>query len=72
VAGLGNIDDIISTVRDGSSTTIINFTLGTDIDRATNDVRDALRGFGRICPPAFRSPEFSGWSLKAVPSLPMR
>jgi hydrophobe/amphiphile efflux-1 (HAE1) family protein len=42
VAGLGNIDEIRSTVTDGSSTTVINFTLGTDSDRATNDVRDAI------------------------------
>ncbi len=42
VAGLGNIDQIISTVTDSSSTTVINFTLGVDVDRATNDVRDAI------------------------------
>ncbi|NJN20673.1 MAG: efflux RND transporter permease subunit [Leptolyngbya sp. RL_3_1] len=42
VAGLGNIDEIRSTVTDGSSTTVINFTLGIDVDRATNDVRDAI------------------------------
>jgi len=39
VAGLGNIDNIISTVDDGVSTTTVNFLLGTDSDRATNDVR---------------------------------
>ncbi|MEM1279860.1 MAG: efflux RND transporter permease subunit, partial [Cyanobacteria bacterium P01_H01_bin.152] len=42
VAGLGNIDQILSTISDGNSQTIINFVLGTDTDRATNDVRDAI------------------------------
>jgi multidrug efflux pump subunit AcrB len=42
VAGLGNIDELRSTITDGSSTTVINFTLGMDTDRATNDVRDAI------------------------------
>jgi hydrophobe/amphiphile efflux-1 (HAE1) family protein len=42
VAALGNIDNIISTVEDGKSTTTVNFLLGTNIDRATNDVRNAI------------------------------
>jgi hydrophobe/amphiphile efflux-1 (HAE1) family protein len=56
VAGLGNIDDIISTVRDGASTTIINFTLGTDIDRATNDVRDAITRIRQDLPASVQEP----------------
>ncbi|MGB3533188.1 MAG: efflux RND transporter permease subunit [Microcoleaceae cyanobacterium] len=42
VAGLGNIDQLNSTVRDGVSTTTVSFILGTDSDRATNDVRNAI------------------------------
>ncbi|AFZ30084.1 acriflavin resistance protein [Gloeocapsa sp. PCC 7428] len=42
VASLGNIDSMISTVNDGVSTTVVNFVLGTDSDRATNDVRNAV------------------------------
>ena len=37
VAGLGNIDELRSTVTEGVSTTVINFDLGTDTDRATNN-----------------------------------
>ncbi|WP_422394181.1 hypothetical protein [Nostoc flagelliforme] len=33
---------MISTVSDGNSKTTINFILGTDSDRATNDVRKAI------------------------------
>ena len=42
VAGLGNIDNLTSTVNDGSSNTIIEFDLGVDTEQATNDVRDAI------------------------------
>lgn len=42
VAGLGNVDHIRSTVNEGSSSTNVEFAIGTDIDRATDDVRNAV------------------------------
>ena len=65
VAGLGNIDNIISTVNDGVSTTIINFDLGIDSDRATNDVRNAVAQIRQNLPQDINEPiiqrlEFSG------------
>ncbi|WOD41499.1 efflux RND transporter permease subunit [Nodosilinea sp. E11] len=65
VAGLGDIDEIRSTVRDGSSNTVISFILGTDVDRATNDVRDAVTRIrqdlpGSIQEPVIRRLEFGG------------
>lgn len=42
VAGLGNIDYMTSTVNEGASKTTVNFLLGTNSDRATNDVRNAV------------------------------
>lgn len=42
VAGLGNVDHIRSTVSEGSSSTNVEFAIGTNIDRATNDVRNAV------------------------------
>ncbi len=42
VAGLGSIDHIQSTVTDGSSVTTIEFAIGSNTDRAVNDVRDAV------------------------------
>ncbi len=44
-AAVGNVqgvDEINSTVREGNSSTFIMFELGTPIDRAVNDVRDAV------------------------------
>ncbi|MEH1871292.1 efflux RND transporter permease subunit [Nostoc sp.] len=65
VAGLGNIDYMISTVSDGSSNTTINFVLGTDSDRATNDVRNAIAQIRQDLPQDINDPivqrlDFSG------------
>jgi HAE1 family hydrophobic/amphiphilic exporter-1 len=42
VAGLGDIKHITSTVNDGVSTTVVEFNIGKDVDRAVNDVRDKV------------------------------
>ncbi|MEM8832848.1 MAG: efflux RND transporter permease subunit, partial [Cyanobacteria bacterium P01_G01_bin.19] len=42
VANLDGIDELSSTVTDGSSRTVINFDLGVDSDRAVNEVRNAV------------------------------
>ncbi|MBU2168341.1 MAG: efflux RND transporter permease subunit [Alphaproteobacteria bacterium] len=42
VAGLGEVEDISSTVNDSVSTTAITFQLGVDLEKATNDVRNAV------------------------------
>ncbi len=56
VAGLGNIDTIISTVNDGVSNTLVNFLLGTDSDRATNDVRNAVAQLRQSLPQDIEEP----------------
>ena len=65
VAGLGNIDELRSVVTDGVSNTTINFDLGTDSDRATNDVRNAIAQIRQSLPQDINDPivqrlEFSG------------
>ena len=65
VAGLGNIDALRSTVTDGVSTTTIEFVLGTDTDRSTNEVRNAVSQIRQDLPPDINDPivqrlEFSG------------
>ncbi len=65
VAALGNIDNMISTVNDGVSTTVINFLLGTNTDRATNDVRNAVAQVRQNLPQDINEPivkrlEFAG------------
>lgn len=68
VASLGNIDSMISTVNDGVSTTVVNFVLGTDSDRATNDVRNAVAQTRQSLPQDINEPivqrlEFAGGSI---------
>ena len=56
VAGLGNIDELRSTVTDGLSRTIISFVLGTNSDRATNDVRNAVAQIRQSLPQDINDP----------------
>lgn len=68
VAGLGNIDELTSTVTEGISTTTVSFVLGTDSDRATNDVRDAVAQIRQDLPQDVNEPivkrlEFAGGSI---------
>lgn len=65
VAGLGNIDQLTSTVADGSSRTVISFDLGVDTEEATNEVRDAITRIRQDLPqdaqePVVRKLEFFG------------
>ena len=68
VAGLGRIDQLQSTVTDGRSQTIINFELGTNSDRATNEVRNAVAQVRTELPQGIQEPvverlDFSGGAI---------
>ena len=65
VAGIGNIKHITSTVNEGVSTTTIEFVLGTNSDRAVNDVRNEVSKIRQQLPQAIDEPivervEFTG------------
>lgn len=65
VAGLGNIKHITSTINEGISSTIIEFELGTNSDRATNDVRNEIAKTRQQLPQGIDEPvvqrlEFTG------------
>lgn len=77
VAGLGNIDEINSVVSDGTSITTISFVLGTDSDRATNDVRNAIAQIRQDLPEEINEPivqrlEFAGGSIMTYAVLSER
>ncbi|MEM1369495.1 MAG: efflux RND transporter permease subunit [Cyanobacteria bacterium P01_H01_bin.15] len=68
VAGIDNLEEILSTVTDGRSVTTIEFTLGSDADRATNDVRNAVSQIRQDLPPDIEEPivrrlEFAGGAI---------
>jgi hydrophobe/amphiphile efflux-1 (HAE1) family protein len=56
IAGLGSVRHINSTVGDGSSTTFIEFELGVDQERVTNDVRNAMSGVRSQLPQDMQEP----------------
>lgn len=43
VRNVSGVDEITSWVTEGTSTTMVQFDIGTPIDRAVNDVRDAVQ-----------------------------
>jgi len=56
VAGLGNVKTITSWMREGQSTTIVEFQLGTPVDRAENDVRNAVANIRSTLPGGIQEP----------------
>ena len=59
VSGLGGVRHINSTVNEGASTTVIEFTLDTDLEKATNDVRNAVAGIRGNLPSDVQDPIIS-------------
>ncbi len=59
VRGVNGIDEINSSVREGSSSTFVQFAIGTPIDRAVNDVRDAIANIRSDLPDGILEPQVS-------------
>ncbi len=57
VAGIGNVKSIVSFVREGSSVTNVEFHIGTPVDRAVNDVRDAVTRIRSDLPEGILEPQ---------------
>ncbi|GBD49141.1 efflux RND transporter permease subunit [Methylopila sp. Yamaguchi] len=56
VAGLAGVKHITSSIGDGVSVTSIEFQLETQVDRAVNDVRDAVTGIRTDLPQSIEEP----------------
>ncbi len=56
LAGLSGVRHINSQITDGISSTSIEFELGTDTERATNDVRNAMSGLRASLPQDMQEP----------------
>jgi multidrug efflux pump subunit AcrB len=57
VRGISGVDEINSTVREGNSLTFVAFTIGTPVDRAVNDVRDAVSQIRSDLPDGILEPQ---------------
>ena len=65
VAGLGQVKNIRSVVNDSVSTTSVEFQLGVNLEKVTNDVRNAVSGIRQDLPADVQEPiiqriEFAG------------
>ena len=57
IRGINGVDEIQSTAREGSSSTFVQFDMGTPVDRAVNDVRDAIANIRSDLPDGILEPQ---------------
>ncbi len=69
VAGVVNVKHINSIITDGLSTTNIEFLLGTDTDRALNDVKDAIARIRSELPRTIDEPISQRIDITGMPIL---
>ena len=68
VASLNGVWHILSTVTDGSSSTVVQFTVGSvDIDRALNDVKDQIAKIRTDLPRTIDEPVVSRLDVEGLP-----
>jgi multidrug efflux pump subunit AcrB len=67
VAGIGNVKSISSFVQEGGSYTNVEFHLGTPVDRAVNDVRDAVTKVRSDLPDGIYEPQVSRMEIEGGP-----
>jgi len=67
VAGLGQVRHIQSVVNEGVSTTSIEFQLGVDLEKVTNDVRNAVSGTRQNLPADVQEPIVQRIEFTAIP-----
>jgi hydrophobe/amphiphile efflux-1 (HAE1) family protein len=68
VAGLNGVWHIISQVTDGSSSTLVQFSVGSvDIDRALNDVKDQIAKIRTDLPRSIDEPIISRIDIEGLP-----
>src|ERR1044072_2569925 len=59
VRSVQGIDELNSWVSEGNSTTVVQLLIGTPIDRAVNDIRDAITQIRRELPAGILEPQVS-------------
>jgi multidrug efflux pump subunit AcrB len=67
VRGISGVDEIDSTITEGSSETFVQFTIGTPVDRAVNDVREAVSRIRSNLPDGILEPQISRVDIDGDP-----
>ncbi len=71
VRGINGVDEISSYVSEGTSRTMVQFAIGTPIDRGVNDVRDAVANIRSDLPQGILQPQISRVNISGGPILYM-
>jgi multidrug efflux pump subunit AcrB len=69
IRSVNGVDEINSSVREGSSNTFVQFQIGTPTDRAINDVRDAIAQIRGDLPDGILEPQISRVDISGDPIL---
>jgi len=67
VATLAGIEELRSTINEGASTTVIEFTFGTDLDQTMDEVRDAITSIRADLPQDANEPIVSRATTAGLP-----
>jgi multidrug efflux pump subunit AcrB len=67
VRGINGVDEIISYAREGSSFTMVQFVIGTPVDRAVNDVRNAISEIRSDLPDGILEPQITRIDIAGGP-----
>jgi multidrug efflux pump subunit AcrB len=69
VRGVEGVDEINSSVREGNSSTFVQFKIGTPTDRAVNDIRDAIAQIRGDLPEGILEPQINRVDIAGDPIL---
>ena len=69
IRSVNGVDEINSSVREGSSSTFVQFEIGTPTDRAVNDVRDAISQIRGDLPDGILEPQINRVDIAGDPIL---
>jgi multidrug efflux pump subunit AcrB len=65
--GINGVEDMSSYIEEGQSNTFVQFAIGTPVDRAVNDVRDALANIRGDLPDGILEPQVSRVDIDGGP-----
>lgn len=65
--GINGVEDISSYIQEGSSNTTVQFAIGTPVDRAVNDVRDAIANIRSDLPDGILEPQVNRIDIDGGP-----
>lgn len=67
VRGINGVDEIISKISEGNSNTFVQFAIGTPVDRAVNDVRNAVAQIRSDLPDGILEPQITRVDIDGGP-----